>query len=221
MSLIERAAKALTVHAEQVYNLASIGLFAGIMGARLVFVLAHWSAYQGNWLGIIWPINTGFNVWAGLGIGVAAAFFYGRFYQLDPPTTLDALVPGLIIGLMAVSLADFLAGPGFGTISNLPWAVSMVGLRRHPVQIYEILVGLAALYLWWRLIDGRAFTGQLFLTSLSLYSAGRLFVDGFRANALTTDGGYHVTQIISLTVLLVSLYLISRQMPTAQKAAGD
>jgi 16S rRNA (cytosine1402-N4)-methyltransferase/phosphatidylglycerol:prolipoprotein diacylglycerol transferase len=214
VSLVEWAAgRVYPAQAERIYRLAITGLVAGIIGARLVFVVSHWPAYQGNWLGIIWPINTGFHGWAGLAVAVAAAFFYGRFHQLDPALSLDALTPGLIIGLMAISLADFLAGPGFGTLSNLPWAISLFGLRRHPVQIYEILIGLAALALWWRTSKQPFFTGQLFLTAMTLYSAGRLLVDAFRDNTPLTADGYHIIQIFSLTVLLITLFLIGRNVP--------
>ena len=142
-------------------------------------------------------------------------FFYGRFHQLDPASTLDVLTPSLLIGLITVSLSDFLGGSGYGTISNLPWAISLFGLRRHPVQIYEILIGLAALALWWRTYQQRQFTGQLFLTSLALYSAGRLLVDAFRENAPLTAEGYHIIQIISLTILLVTLFLLARRAPVS------
>jgi phosphatidylglycerol:prolipoprotein diacylglycerol transferase len=217
LSLVERAARRLySAQAEKVYTLATTGLVAGLIGARLIFILSHWSAYQENWLGIIWPLSAGFNLWAGLAVSLAAAFFYGRFHQLDPALSLDVLTPGLITGLITVSLADFLAGPGFGALSTLPWAISVFGLRRHPVQIYEILVGLAALLLYWR--QRASFTGQRFLTTTSLYSAGRLLVDAFRENSPLTTAGYHIIQLFSLTVLLTSLYLISRNIPTEQDA---
>lgn len=211
LSAVERAAKQLLpTQAERVYGLASLSLLSGLVGARLAFVITHWAAYQNNLLGIIWPINAGFNVWAGLIIGIVVAFFYGRFYQLDPATTLDTLTPGLLIGLIAVSLSDFLGGPGYGTLSNLPWAVSLFGLRRHPVQFYEVLIGLAALALWWHYRQRRRFTGQLFLTALAFYSAGRLLVDAFRENAPLTAEGYHLIQIVSLTFLLAALFLLAR-----------
>lgn len=219
LTFIEQAAKRLaTAQADKVYDLASIGLVSGILSARIVFVMAHWSAYQSNLLGIVWPINTGFNVGAGVAIGAGAAFFYGRFHQLAPPPTLDALAPGLLIGLIAISLADFLGGPGYGALSNLPWAISLFGLRRHPVQVYEIVIGLAALGLWWRLSYQRLFTGQLFLTPVALYSVGRLWIDAFRENTPLTTNGYHIIQIISLTALLVALFLLSRYPPISQEA---
>ena len=215
LSTVEWAAsKVYKVQSAKIYTLASTGLMAGIIGARLLFVMSHWSAYQDNWPGIIWPINTGFNGWAGLAIGVTAAFFYGRFHQLEPALTLDALAPSLIIGLMAVSLADFLAGPGLGTPSNLPWTISIFGLRRHPVQMYEIMIGMVALILWWRISQQYTFTGQLFLMSITSYSAGRLLVDAFRADTPLIAGGYHIVQIFSFTVLLTGLFILGRHTST-------
>jgi phosphatidylglycerol:prolipoprotein diacylglycerol transferase len=158
-------------------------------------------------LSIIWPLNTGYNLWGGIVIGLASAFFYGRYHQLPPAATLDALTPGILTGLVVISLADFLAGPGFGTLTRVPWAITQYSMRRHPVQIYEIFVGLAALLLWWQLSKKRLFAGQLFLLAVSLYSGGRLLVDAFRDNAWISSGGYHILQIISLIVMIVTLYI--------------
>jgi phosphatidylglycerol:prolipoprotein diacylglycerol transferase len=207
LSLVERTAKQLNLNAEKVYGVAAAALFGGLIGARLTFVAIYWRAFQDNLLGIVWPLNSGYNLFGGLVIGLAAAFFYGRYHQLKPAETLDALAPGLIFGLIVVSLADFLAGPGFGTLSRVPWAITQYSMRRHPVQIYEILAGALALFVWWRLRDQRLFAGQLFLMSASVYSGGRLLVDAFRDNAWVTSGGYHIVQIISLIVMIGGLYL--------------
>ena len=82
-------------------------------------------------------------------IAAAAAFFYARWKHIDPWTALDALAPGIISWLMFTSLADFVGGPGYGTLTDLPWGVSQFGVRRHPVQVYEIIAGFAALGAWW------------------------------------------------------------------------
>ena len=79
--------------------------------------------------------------------------------------TLDALAPVFVGGLMVASFADFLGGPGFGTPTNMPWGISNFGISRHPVQLYELLVGLLALLVWWLLRQRRAYAGQLFLAS--------------------------------------------------------
>lgn len=208
LSVIERTAKALKLNVEATYGVTIVALLAGFIGARLVFVVLHWTAYRGNLVGIVWPLTSGFDVWGGLIIGLAAAVFYGRFKQLPPAATLDALAPGLLVALMCVSLADLLAGPGYGTRSTVLWAISLFGIRRHPVQIYELMVAVLALLAWWWAYRRPIFSGQLFLSAAAVYSGGRLFVDAFRANAWLTSGGYHVMQFISLIILLVSIFLL-------------
>ncbi|MCA9974333.1 MAG: prolipoprotein diacylglyceryl transferase [Anaerolineales bacterium] len=206
LSVVERAALRLGQDANRLYSLAVTTVVAGFVGARLTFVLLYWPAYRTDLLSIVWPLNSGFNVWGGLFVALAAGFFYGRFHQLAPWPTLDALVPGVIVGLIIVSLIDFLAGPGFGKLTSAPWGITQFSVRRHPVQIYEILVGLLALFSWWQFHRDRLFAGQLFLLATALYSGGRLFVDAFRENAWIAANGIHILQVICLTLMLASLY---------------
>jgi phosphatidylglycerol:prolipoprotein diacylglycerol transferase len=92
----------------------------------------------------------------------------------------------------------------------LPWAIDVFGIRRHPVQIYEIVIGITALAFWFAFLKRRSFKGQLFLISLAIYSGGRLFVDAYRANAWLTPSGFHILQLISIGLLLISVFLLGR-----------
>jgi phosphatidylglycerol---prolipoprotein diacylglyceryl transferase len=146
--------------------------------------------------------------------GAAAAFFYGRYKRLPLWPTLDAFTPGLLTAFITLSLADFLAGPGYGTLTSMPWGVSVFGIRRHPVQLYEIVAGLAALGVWGLVVKRQAAAGQPFLLALALYSAGRLFLDAYRDNAWLTADGYHVVQMLALAVMLGCLVMLMK-META------
>lgn len=210
LALAERAAQWLGLDAEAMSGLAAAGLIAGFIGARLTFVILYWPAYQNNLLGIVWPINSGFNVPGGLLFGAAAMFFYGRYKQMALAPTLDALAPVFITGLITLSLADFLGGPGFGTNTNMPWGISQFGIRRHPVQLYEIGVGLLALLTWWVMRPRRTFEGQLFLMTTAVYCFARLFLDAFRANAWVSSGGWHVIQVLCLLISVGCLFLLAR-----------
>ena len=110
---VDRAARRLGQEPELLYALASVALLGGFIGARLVFILLHWSSYDDNLLGIVWPLTSGYNAIGGVLIGIGAAFFYGRWRRLALWPTLDALTPGLLVFLMAASLADFLGGAGY------------------------------------------------------------------------------------------------------------
>ena len=136
----EERAKALDYEPETYYALATTVALAGFIGARLVFVLLHWPSYDDNLLGIVWPLTTGYNAFGGALIGAAAGFFYGRWRRLRLWPTLDVLAPGLLVFLIAVSVADFLGGAGYGSLTSMPWGVTTFGVRRHAVQLYDCLL---------------------------------------------------------------------------------
>jgi phosphatidylglycerol:prolipoprotein diacylglycerol transferase len=217
LTLIERAAKRLQLDVGATYGVAVTALLAGFVAARLLFVATYWASFSENLLSIIWPLTSGYNLAGGLFFGAAAAFFYGRYKQLPLWPTLDALTPGLITAFLTVSLADFLAGPGYGTLTSVPWGIAVFGIRRHPVQIYEIILGVAALGIWQQVVKRRPPAGQAFLLTMALYSAGRLFLDAYRDNAWLTADGYHVVQIVSLGVMLGCLILLMRQATNERK----
>ena len=209
LSMAERTATLLSLNPDNMSGLVTTGLIAGVIGARLTFVAIYWSSYQDNLLGIIWPINSGFNTLGGLLIGTTAMVFYGRYKQMRLGPTMDALAPILVMGLIFISFADFLGGPGFGTSTNLPWGINQFGIRRHPVQLYEIGVGALALLAWWFYHKRKIFDGQLFLIVTAVYCFGRLFIDAFRANAWLSSTGWHILQILFLTITLICLVLLA------------
>jgi phosphatidylglycerol:prolipoprotein diacylglycerol transferase len=219
LSLVERTAVRVQQNRELVYGVAATAVFIGFIGARLTFVLQYWPAFSQNLLSIIWPLNSGYDLWGGVVLGLIGAFFYARAKRLSPLPTLDALLPGIVFGLMVVSLSDFAGGPGYGTLTAVPWGVAQFGVRRHPVQLYELLVGGLALFAWWRATGAASYAvGRPFLLGTAVYSAGRLFVDAFRDNAILILDGYHVLQIIALVILLAVLFQLGRK---AQPVADE
>ena len=208
LSVVERTAKRVNAPVDTTYGLAVTAVLVGFIGARLTFVFQYWPAFQESPLNIVWPLTSGFNVFGGLIFGVLGGFFYGRYKQVSWPNTLDALIPGMVLGLMVVSFADFLAGPGFGTLTSMPWGISQYGIRRHPVQIYELIVGGTALLVWWSVAKKRLYPGQLFLVTTAVYSVGRLFVDAFRDNAWITSNGLHIIQIICFVIAILCLFFL-------------
>lgn len=206
------AAGAPALDPERYYALALTALLAGFVGARLMFVLLHWSSYDDNLLGVVWPLNTGYNAVGGAVIAAAAGFFYGRWRRLPLWPALDALAPGLLVFLIAVSLADFLGGAGYGSLTNMPWGIDVFGVRRHAVQLYEALAGVLALGAWWAATSARVpvVSGRPFLWATIAYAGGRLLVDAYRENASLIGNGLHLIQVLALVCLLVSLVSLSQ-----------
>jgi phosphatidylglycerol:prolipoprotein diacylglycerol transferase len=208
---VDRAARRLGHDPERLYGLAAVMMVAGFVGARLAFVLLHWSSYDDNLLGILWPLNSGFSGIGGVLIAAAGGYFYARWKRIPAWEALDTLSPGIILFLMTLSLADFLGGAGYGSLTSMPWGITNYGVRRHAVQLYELLAGVLALAAWWAATDTRLrdVAGRPFLLTTAIYALGRLFVDAFRENAWLTPGGYHVVQIIALLIALGCLALLA------------
>ncbi|HEX8969337.1 MAG TPA: prolipoprotein diacylglyceryl transferase family protein, partial [Chloroflexota bacterium] len=98
------------------------GLPAGLIMARLVYVLGGWDYFLTNLSGL-WQLNIdGLSLWGGLlgGILVAAARLRG-----DPGARrriLDAVAPNAALGIAVGRLGAFVDGHGQGLPSDLPWA---------------------------------------------------------------------------------------------------
>jgi hypothetical protein len=75
---------------------------------------------------------------------------------------------------LSLSLSHLASGEAFGAPADLPWSLELWGARRHPSQIYEVIVAsLTLLFLWPTrkyLMDLR--TGKIFLYFWHLPAAG-------------------------------------------------
>ncbi len=203
----ERGAKRLGLRGDVVYSLAFIAAVAGLIGARLGYVLEHWSAYQGD-PGAIAALN--FNTLsplAGIITGVIAAYGYARRKGVANRKLLDALTPGFIVFAGGLALADAASGDAYGSPASLPWAIELWGAPRHPTQIYQLIAAIVVGVVVLR--TKRAFDGAWFGLFVVLYSTSRLFIEAFRGDS-ETMGGLRTAQLSSLIVLLIMLVLLRR-----------
>jgi len=120
----ERAAKRLALRGDDVYNLGFYGVVAGLLGARLGYVLQYWSVYQ-NDLGAIFALN--FNTLspaAGLLADLASGDGYGAPAQLPwsinlwgelrHPTQIYHLLAAIGIGVVLWRSSHLFDGARFG-----------------------------------------------------------------------------------------------------------
>lgn len=212
LNLSGRRARAVGLSDDVIFNAGMIALLVGLVGARLGYVLIHWSAYQKDVSGILALTIGALSTPAGLAIGGAGGALYLRRHRPSVPVLLDVLAPGLALMFAAISLADMSSGSAFGVVSDLPWAIELWGARRHPTQVYELLAALMTLGLLLWTSARRPYDGFIFLLFMLIYGAARLFLDAFRADPWLLWGGFRAVQIIGLGALVVSLRLMSQRV---------
>ncbi|MBI4064867.1 prolipoprotein diacylglyceryl transferase [Candidatus Gottesmanbacteria bacterium] len=128
---------------ERIFDIMFYATLVTIFFSRLTFVLTHQVSFADNWLkvGALW-IAPGLSFYGALISGVFALFLLSKRYTLRFGYVLDSFVMSFPIAMIVGLFGSFLDGTTIGLSSNLPWAVTYVGhlTKRHPVQLYEILV---------------------------------------------------------------------------------
>ncbi len=204
-SVTKRAARRLGLDGEYADNLIYLGLIAGLIGARLSYVVQYWSIYS-NDLGAIFAINLNtLSPIGGLILGLAAAYWYAKRKKLANRKLLDALTPGLVILAGGLALADLASGNGYGLPAQLPWSISLWGELRHPVQVYDLLAVFFISVVLWR--SSRPFDGARFGLFVILYAASRLFLEAFHGDSVIF-ASIRVVQFWSLLALIAMLLIL-------------
>jgi phosphatidylglycerol:prolipoprotein diacylglycerol transferase len=211
MWLAARQARRRGVDSDHVYNMGLYALLVGIVAARLGHAVAYFEVYRADPLQLLSLSPGAFLPLPGLMGAAAMAAIYLYRHHLSAVRMLDILAPGVVLALIIASLGAFLAGRDLGALSELPWAVELFGVRRHPVALYQALAlsGLLGLLLW---ADRRAtlHPGQLALATLFGYATIRLFLDPLRAEGVLVGDGWRLTQIIALAAVLLTGWLLGR-----------
>lgn len=221
LTLAEKNAQRVGIKPADLYNLVLLMLLAGIIGARLSYVLRYPAAFASN-LGSILSLNLGLlDPLGGAVVALLVGSIYGQRKALPFWSTLDALTPLLAVFMLALGIAHLASGAAFGAPADLPWAIELWGARRHPSQVYEILAAALILALTW---PGRgpirpSRPGVYFLSFLALSASARLFLEAFRGDSRLILSQMRAPQVIALAILavcLVGIYWLKNRPPAPQ-----
>ncbi|MHB0884746.1 MAG: prolipoprotein diacylglyceryl transferase [Bacillota bacterium] len=123
----------------------TVTVLAGLIGARLLYVLLNLGPYATEPAAVIRFWDGGLSLIGALVGGGVALYLTARGLKLRPAVALDAAAPAMAAGLAIGRVGCDL----FGLPTTLPWAVSIAGQWVHPAQAYEIITdGLLFLWLW-------------------------------------------------------------------------
>jgi prolipoprotein diacylglyceryltransferase len=124
----------------------------------------------------------------------------------------DLVAPFLPLGQAIGRLGNLLAGDAYGNPTSLPWAIQQAGARRHPVQIYEIVLDLAlfAFLMWRRTRSYR--DGELFRLYIVGYALIRFPLESLRYQPATPQWlGLTLVQWLCVGTVIVFGYQLVLQ----------
>ena len=231
--IVERELKRRGEKGDRIWDALIWVLPAGIIGARLWYVLNAVLGGNRSYLedpaSMIRVWEGGLHIFGGFLFGTLALLFYLRRNHLDPWLFLDAAGPAALVGQGIGRLANFINQELYGPPTTLPWGIPISAEHRlpqyqdltlypvelthfHPTFAYEMLWNFASagLLLWISrrykedLKPGAIFAGWLVLAGL-----GRVIIEFFRPDQPKVASlGISYTSIFAALMAIVGAVLL-------------
>jgi phosphatidylglycerol:prolipoprotein diacylglycerol transferase len=208
----------------QVDDLIFYGALGVMLGGRVGYMLFYGREQLfAEPLSIIRIWEGGMSFHGGL-LGVIAAMgLYARSARLSFLPLMDFVAPLVPIGLGAGRIGNFVNGELWGKPTDVPWAVLVDGVARHPSQLYEaVLEGLLlfiALWLYSRRPRPVMSVAGLFLLGYGLARFAVEFVRLPDAHIGYLAGGWFTTGML-LTLPMIAGGLLMLALAYGRQGSG-
>ena len=180
---------------------------AGVVGARLAYVTAHWSTFAAQ-PSLIFRFDEGGLVFYGGLIGATLAGLVLAYRRHIPGWSMaDYAISGVPLGHAIGRVGCFMQGCCQGAPSTSWWAIPIDGVLRHPVQIIETTFNLVVYILLVQLYRSKHREGRVFAAYLVLYPMGRFGFEFLRGDARLDGVVFNVAQELSVLMLLTGAVL--------------
>ena len=241
----EWRAKRRGLDGELVFSAAVWGLFAGLLGAKLTFIVSnikYLSTDPGYVLG-----TDGFTVYGGVVLGILVGGLIVRRKKVDVPLYLDLVIPQIALAQGFGRIGCFLAGCCYGkpTHSHFgvifpPEAIAPSGVPLIPTQLISaigdflifiillLLSNYATDYLKVKKGEGPGTDRKSFFQPpsisgmyLILYGIGRFAIEFLRADPRRTALGLTSNQYVSILFLAAGIALIVYGAKRAKRLVSE
>lgn len=207
-----REAKRTGQNPENYLDMGIIGVIAGIVGARLYYVIFSWDMYKDNLLDIFNLREGGLAIYGGVIAAVISVLVLAKVKHLSAPQIFDTIAMALLNGQMLGRWGNFFNREAFGGYTDSLFAMRLPldavrssdvteQMRRHieridgvsyiqvhPTFLYESLWCMVLLIILFAYRKHKKYEGELFLMYLFGYGLGRFWSEGLRTDQLLLPG---------------------------------
>ena len=222
-----REAKRTGQNPENYLDMGIIGVIAGIVGARLYYVIFSWDMYKDNLLDIFNLREGGLAIYGGVIAAVISVLVLAKVKHLSAPQIFDTIAMALLNGQMLGRWGNFFNREAFGGFTDSLFAMRLPldavrssdvteQMRRHieridgvsyiqvhPTFLYESLWCMVLLIILFAYRKHKKYEGELFLMYLFGYGLGRFWIEGLRTDQLLLPGvGIAVSQLLAGAIVV-------------------
>lgn len=222
-----REAKRTGQNPENYLDMGIIGVIAGIVGARLYYVIFSWDMYKDNLLDIFNLREGGLAIYGGVIAAVISVLVLAKVKHLSAPQIFDTIAMALLNGQMLGRWGNFFNREAFGGYTDSLFAMRLPldavrssdvteQMRRHieridgvsyiqvhPTFLYESFWCMVLLIILFAYRKHKKYEGELFLMYLFGYGLGRFWIEGLRTDQLLLPGvGIAVSQLLAGAIVV-------------------
>jgi len=121
--LMKRLARDLSPDTQPITSTALYGLIAGVVGARLLYVVLNIDQFRGRPFAAFAVWEGGLVLLGGVTLAVIVLMAFLLYHKLPIRHYLDILAVGVLIGVAFGRIGCFLIGDCYGKPTDLPWGV--------------------------------------------------------------------------------------------------
>ncbi len=197
---------------DMLFDAVLIALPTAIVCARIYYVVWEWDYYSQHPGDIIAVWQGGIAIYGGVIGALLAVGIYGRRQKISIPGAFDVAALGLLIGQCIGRWGNFINGEAHGTVTDSVLGMTVNGQGPfHPTFLYESvwnLVGFIILHILSK--KCYRFRGQIFLSYLIWYGAGRAWIEGLRTDSLYIGAtGIRVSQMVAIVSCVAGIVLMA------------
>ena len=199
----------------------------GVVCARLYYCIFYWELYAANPISVLYIWEGGLAIYGGVIGGAITILVVSRVKKIKTGTMLDIAAMAVLIGQIFGRWGNFMNREAHGAVTDCFFKMGLVDASGavtyyHPTFLYESvwnLVGFLALHF---LTKKRKFDGQIFLSYLTWYGLGRVWIEGLRTDSLYLfSTGIRVSQLVAALCVVIgggalAFMLIKRKPDPAQ-----
>ncbi len=211
-ALAAAQAKREGLNREIILNFLFIAFIAGIIGARLLYIIQYWEFYSKEPLEMLMLQHGGLSWFGGLITGTLVGLAYLKHKRLPIYKALDTVAPFAALAQAIGRIGCLLNGCCFGRESASGLYFPGQHARLVPTQIYSSLL-LVIIFIILRFLQERPRRrqGEIFYAYLLLYAAKRFFMEFWRGDNQIIFLGLALFQLMSAVLFCLALFMLLKK----------
>ena len=210
--------KKMNINRSRLLDTIIVGLIAGVIGARLYYVIFYpGDKFIKDPISIFYIHEGGLGIYGGIIGALLVGGLFAKFRKQNVLAVLDIGVLGFLIGQAIGRWGNFINHEAFGGPTSLPWGMVSENTLAvspdspvHPCFFYESMwcvLGFIVLHIF--TTKFRQYDGQTFLLYLIWYGTGRFFIEALRTDSLYVPYlPIKVSQLVAVVTILAGIVLL-------------